>query len=146
MNQGSMNQDSMNQGSGPVATQPRDSLITTAHVVYGLHAVSVLIGATSIATVVGAFVFGLPSIVAVIINYAMQSEAKGTFLESHFRWQIRTFWFAALWALVAMMLFITIIGIVAAWIVALGVGLWVIYRIARGWVALANREPMIIVN
>ena len=141
-----MNQDSMNQDTGPVATQPSDSLITTVHVVYGLHAVSVLIGATSIATVVGAFVFGLPSIVAVIINYAMQSEAKGTFLESHFRWQIRTFWFAALWALVAMMLFITIIGIVVAWIVALGVGLWVIYRIARGWVALANREPMIIVN
>ena len=146
MNQDSMNQDSMNQGSGPVATLPSDSLITTVHVVYGLHAVSVLIGATSIATVVGAFVFGLPSIVAVIINYAMQSEAKGTFLESHFRWQIRTFWFAALWALVAMMLFITIIGIVVAWFVALGVGLWVIYRIARGWVALANRQPMIIVN
>ena len=141
-----MNGDSMNQDAGPLSTQPSDALITTVHVVYGLHAVSVLIGATSIATVVGAFVFGLPSIVAVIINYAMQSEAKGTFLESHFRWQIRTFWFAALWALVAMMLFITIIGIVVAWVVALGVGLWVIYRIARGWVALANREPMIIAN
>lgn len=146
MNQDNMNQDSINQDTGPLATQPSDTLITTAHVVYGLHAVSVLIGASSIATVVGAFVFGIPSIVDVIINYAMQSEAKGTFLESHFRWQIRTFWFAALWALVALMLFITIIGIVVAWIVALGVGLWVIYRIARGWVALANREPMIIAN
>jgi uncharacterized membrane protein len=146
MNQDNMNQDSVNQDAGPLATPPSDSLITTAHVVYGLHAVSVLIGATSIATVVGAFVFGIPSIVAVIINYAMQSEAKGTFLESHFRWQIRTFWFAALWALVAIMLFVTIIGIVVAWVVALGVGLWVIYRIARGWVALANREPMIIAD
>lgn len=140
----------MNQDTGPVAAQPRDSLITTAHVVYGLHALSVLIGATSIATVVGAFVFGIPSIVAVIINYATQSEAKGTFLESHFRWQIRTFWFAALWALVALILFITlfitIVGILVTWFVALGVGLWVIYRIARGWVALANREPMIIVD
>ena len=146
MNQNSMNQDGINQDTGPLTRQPSDSLITTAHVVYGLHAVSVLIGATSIATVVGAFVFGIPSIVAVIINYAMQSEAKGTFVESHFRWQIRTFWFAALWALVAMMLFITIIGILAAWIVALGAGLWVIYRIARGWVALANREPIIIAS
>ena len=146
MNQDSNDQDSINQDAGPLAKQPSDSLITTTHVVYGLHAVSVLIGASSIATVVGAFVFGIPSIVAVIINYAMQSEAKGTFLESHFRWQIRTFWFAALWALVAMMLFITIIGIVVAYIVALGVGLWVIYRIARGWVALANREPMIFAN
>jgi uncharacterized membrane protein len=134
----------MNQATNPVSTQPSDSLVTTVHVVYGLHALSVLIGATSIATIVGAFVFGIPSIIAVIINYAMQSDARGTYLESHFRWQIRTFWFAALWALVAMLLFITIIGIVVAWILALGVGLWVIYRIARGWVALANREPMII--
>lgn len=136
----------MGQDTNPVATQPSDSLIATVHVVYGLHALSVLIGATSIATIVGAFVFGIPSIIAVIINYATQSEARGTFLESHYRWQIRTFWFAAMWAVVAMLLFITIIGIVAAWIVALGVGLWVIYRIARGWVALANREPMIFVN
>ena len=134
----------MNQDTNPVVTQPSDALITTVHVVYGLHALSVLIGATSIATIVGAFVFGIPSIIAVIINYAMQSDARNTFLESHFRWQIRTFWFAALWAVVAMLLFITIIGIIAAWIVALGVGLWVIYRIARGWVALANREAIII--
>ena len=134
----------MNQNTHPVATGPSDSLITTVHVVYGLHAMSVLIGATSIATIIGAFVFGIPSIIAVIINYAMQSDARGTYLESHFRWQIRTFWFAALWGLVAMMLFITIIGIVVAWFVALGAGLWVIYRIARGWVALTNREAIII--
>ncbi len=134
----------MNPDINPQAARPSDSLITTVHVVYGLHALSVLIGATSIATIIGAFVFGIPSIIAVIINYAMQSEARGTFLESHFRWQIRTFWFAALWAVVALMLFITIIGIVAAWFVAIGVGLWVIYRIARGWVALSNREAMII--
>ena len=134
----------MNQDTNPLSNQPSDSLVTTVHVVYGLHALSVLIGATSVATIVGAFVFGIPSIIAVIINYAMQSDARGTYLESHFRWQIRTFWFAALWALVALLLFVTIIGIVVAWIVALGVGLWVIYRIARGWVALANHEPMII--
>ena len=134
----------MSEQTNPVTSQPSDSLITTVHVVYGLHALSVLIGATSIATIVGAFVFGIPSIIAVIINYTTQSEARGTFLASHYRWQIRTFWFAAMWAVVAMLLFITIIGIVAAWFVALGVGLWVIYRIARGWVALTNREPMII--
>jgi uncharacterized membrane protein len=90
--------------------RPSDSLVTTAHVVYGLHALSVLIGASSIATIVGAFVFGIPSIIAVIINYAMQSEARGTFLESHFRWQIRTFWFAALWSLVSILLFGRAVG------------------------------------
>jgi uncharacterized membrane protein len=124
--------------------RPSDSLVTTAHVVYGLHALSVLIGASSIATIVGAFVFGIPSIIAVIINYAMQSEARGTFLESHFRWQIRTFWFAALWSLVSILLFISIVGIPFSWLLIVAVGLWVIYRIARGWVALANREPLTI--
>ena len=136
----------MNQHASPVVMQPRDSLITTVHVVYGLHALSVLIGASSIATIIGAFIFGIPSIIAVIINYAMQSDARGTYLESHFRWQIRTFWFTALWGLVTVMLFITLIGIVLAWIVAIGTGLWVIYRIARGWVALANRESIDILS
>ena len=134
----------MNDNTVPATNRPADSLVTTAHVVYGLHALSVLIGASSIATIVGAFVFGIPSIIAVIINYAMQSDARGTFLESHFRWQIPTFWFAALWTLIAVMMFFTFIGIPFAWALVVGVGLWVIYRIARGWVALANREPLVI--
>lgn len=134
----------MIETTAPDTRRPSDSLVTTAHVVYGLHALSVLIGASSIATIVGAFVFGIPSIIAVIINYAMQSEARGTFLESHFRWQIRTFWFAALWSLVSILLFISIVGIPFSWLLIVGVGLWVVYRIARGWVALASREPLII--
>ena len=132
----------MSEETMPAPAQPRESLVTTVHVVYGLHTLSVLIGATSFATIVGAFVFGLPSIIAVIINYAMQSDARGTFLESHFRWQIRTFWFAALWTMMALLLFLTIIGIPAAWLLVVGVGLWVVYRIARGWLALLNREPL----
>ncbi len=134
----------MNETTVPDTRRPSDSLVTTVHVVYGLHALSVLIGASSIATIVGAYVFGIPSIIAVIINYAMQSDARGTFLESHFRWQIRTFWFAALWSLVSILLFISIVGIPFSWLLIVGVGLWVVYRIARGWVALANREPLII--
>jgi len=134
----------VNDSNAPETPRPPDSLVTTTHVVYALHALSVLIGATSIATIVGAFIFGIPSIVAVIINYAMQSDARGTFLESHFRWQIRTFWFAALWAVIALMMFVTLVGIPFAWVLIVGVGLWVIYRIARGWLALANREALVI--
>jgi len=133
----------VNDAPAPNTGRPADSLVATTHVIYGLHALSVLIGATSVATIVGAFVFGIPSIIAVIINYAMQSEARGTFLESHFRWQIRTFWFAALWILISLLLFISIIGIPFSWILVIAVGLWVIYRIARGWVALASREPLV---
>ena len=134
----------MNAGSAQNAGQPSESLVTTTHVIYGLHALSVLIGASGIVNIIGAFVFGIPSIIAVIMNYAMQSEARGTFLESHFRWQIRTFWFAAGWILVSWMLFLTIIGIPFSWALVIVAGLWVIYRIARGWVALASREPLVI--
>lgn len=123
-------------------TQPRDSVISTAHAVYALHSLSVLIGATSIITIAGAFVFGIPSIIAVIVNYANRSNAQGTWVESHFRWQIRTFWFALLWAMVAGFFFVTIIGFFIGWIVAIIAGLWVLYRIIRGWIALANRDPV----
>jgi uncharacterized membrane protein len=124
------------------AAQPRDSTVTMAHVVYALHTASVLICATSIVTIAGAFVFGIPSIVAVILNYATRSNARDTWIESHYRWQIRTFWFALMWSLIAMLLFITLIGIPLAWLLAIFTGLWVIYRIIRGWIALANREPV----
>ena len=73
---------------------PDASLITTTHVTYALHALGLAIGAFGASTVIGSFVFGWPSIIAVIINYVKRGEARGTWLESHFTWQIRTFWFA----------------------------------------------------
>ena len=109
---------------------------------YALHALSILIGVTTAATIVGAFVFGLPSIIAVIINYVKRGEARGTFLESHFRWQIRTFWFALLWCVIGGMLFITLVGIPLAIGVFFGAGVWAIYRITRGWLALRDGKPM----
>ena len=124
------------------ATEPTPDLVTTAHLVYALHGLSILIGVTTAATVVGAFVFGLPSIVAVVINYVKRGEARGTFLESHFRWQIRTFWFAALWCVVGGLLFLTLVGIPLAFAVFFGAGLWAIYRVVRGWLALRDRRPM----
>jgi uncharacterized membrane protein len=122
--------------------EPEPGLITAAHLVYALHALSLLIGLTTAATIVGAFVFGVPSIIAVVINYARRGEARGTFLESHFRWQIRTFWFAFLWCVIAGLLFFTLVGIPLALGVLFGTGVWVIYRIARGWLALRDRKPM----
>jgi uncharacterized membrane protein len=125
-----------------VAVEPAPSLVTVTHLVYGLHALSLLIGVTTAATIVGAFVFGVPSIIAVIINYVKRGEARGTFLESHFRWQIRTFWFAFLWNVIGAALFATFVGIPLAVGVWLATGVWAIYRIARGWLALRDRKPM----
>jgi uncharacterized membrane protein len=120
----------------------RSSLSTLTHVIYGLHSLSVLIGITSAVTIVGAFVFGWPSIVAVILNYAKRDEARGTWLESHFRWQIRTFWFGLLWCAIGAVLVLTVIGIPLAAVVFVAAGLWVIYRIVRGWLALGEGKPL----
>ena len=121
---------------------PAPSLVTVTHLVYALHALSLLIGVTTAATIIGAFVFGVPSIIAVVINYVKRSEARGTFLESHFRWQIRTFWFAFLWCVIGGMLFVTLVGIPLAIGVFFAAGVWAIYRITRGWLALRDRKPM----
>jgi len=126
--------------------EPDPSLVTITHVTYALHALGLAIGAFGASTVVGAFVFGWPSIIAVIINYVKRGEARGTWLESHFRWQIRTFWFALLWvivvAIVGGLLTIVVIGF-AIWVIGLFIlGLWAIYRIARGWLRLSDRRPM----
>ena len=125
-----------------IDANPTPSLVNTTHLIYALHALSLVIGITTAATIIGAFVFGLPSIIAVIINYLKRDEVRGTFLESHFRWQIRTFWFGLLWCLIGGFVFITFIGIPIALMIFVGAGVWVIYRITRGWLALRDRKPM----
>ena len=120
----------------------RPSLVQLTHIIYGLHAAAVLVGVTSAATVAGGFVFGLPSLIAVFLNYLKRSDVNGTWLESHFRWQIRTFWFTFLWLIVYGLLIITIIGIPIAWIMIAMLGLWVGYRVIRGWVALGDGKTV----
>lgn len=126
----------------PVLAAADDGLIAWTHVIYGLHAASVLIGITSAAFIVTAFVFGVPSIVAVILNYLKRAEARGTFLESHFSWQIRTFWYTLLWCAIGGLLFVTVVGALVAIPLFIVVGLWVIYRVIRGWLALKDRKPV----
>jgi uncharacterized membrane protein len=138
--------DNLNSGAAGVTPNADEALISYTHVIYGLHAFSVLIGITTGATVVGYFICGIPSIVAVIMNYARRGETQGTFLESHFRWQIRTFWFAVLWSLfiwaVTLPLWLVVIGIGMTFIGFGILGIWIIYRVLRGWLALRDRRPM----
>jgi uncharacterized membrane protein len=140
----------MLDSSNPSVTVPvrevDPSLVSYTNVIYALHSLSVLIGLTSPVTVVGSFVFGIPSIIAVIMNYARQAEARGTYLESHFSWQIRTFWFAVLWGLVifgvSLVLMLILIGFVTLPAGLALLGVWVIYRVIRGWLALRDRRPV----
>jgi uncharacterized membrane protein len=120
------------------------SLVSWTTAIYALHAFSLLTGILGAASVVGAFLTGWPSIIAVILNYVKRSEARGTWLESHFRWQIRTFWFGLLWIVLCVLFIVGTlgIGILIAWLPMGLVGLWFIYRIVRGWMALSHDRPM----
>jgi uncharacterized membrane protein len=134
------------QTTTPVVQASDPSLVTYTHVIYALHTLSVIIGLTSAATIVGAFIFGVPSIIAVIMNYARISATRGTHLESHFRWQIRTFWYALLWVLVvsavSLVLMVILVGFLTWPLGFVLVGIWVVYRVARGWLALKDGRPM----
>jgi uncharacterized membrane protein len=128
-------------GFGPLEST---SLYRWTQLIYALHAFSLLTGIIGAATVVGAFLTGWPSIIAVILNYVKRGEARGTWLESHFRWQIRTFWFGLLWvSLCFFFILITLgVGVLIAWLPLAIVGIWFVYRVVRGWLALRDHRPI----
>lgn len=101
-----------------------NNLKTVATVVYALQAVG--------------FFIGLTWIVAVVIDYVKRDDARGTWLESHFAWQIRTFWWGLLWAVIGVILFVVVIG----WFVLVADAIWIIYRIVKGWLNLAEGKPV----
>jgi uncharacterized membrane protein len=122
--------------------EPPHSALVAAHVVYGLHSFAIGLGVVGSATVIGGFLGSLPSIVAVILSYVKRGDARGSWAESHFRWQIRTFWFALLWLVVATLLIVTLVGAPVGLTMLLVVTLWLIYRVARGWMRLADGQAM----
>ena len=121
---------------------PSANMVTVTHLIYALHAFAVFTGLVGSATIIGSFVASLPSIAAIVLNYWNQAAVRGTWLESHFRWQIRTFWFAVLWVVVAVVMLLTVIGIPLALLVMGLVGLWLLYRVVRGWLALSGQRGM----
>ncbi|HEY0664289.1 MAG TPA: hypothetical protein VGD18_06750 [Thiobacillaceae bacterium] len=111
-------------GSLPADDEKLASLKTLTAVIYALYAFSLF--------------FGISAVAAVVLNYIKREDAQGTWLESHFSWQIRTFWWALLWAIVGAITWIILIG----WLVWGVAGVWYIYRIAKGWLNLYDDKPM----
>lgn len=118
------------------------STLVAAHVVYGLHAVAIVLGIVGTSTVIGGFVGSVPSIIAVIISYVKRGNARGSWLASHYRWQIRTFWFALLWLVIAVLMIVSLLGAPIGLGVLVIVTIWLVYRIARGWLRLLNKQTM----
>ncbi len=122
------------------------TLVRYTHWMYALHAASALIGMLTSAFIAVAFLFGVPSIIAVVMNYLRRDDARGTWLESHFSWQLRTFWFALFWVTVIFLfslpLFLVLVGFLTFPVGIIIVGIWVIYRVARGWLKLKDGQPV----
>jgi len=130
--------------SVPQAVGADRSLVNWTTLIYALHAFSLLTGILGTATVIGAFLTGWPSIIAVILNYVKRGETTGTWLESHFRWQIRTFWYGVLWVgLCGVLVVLTLgLGLLVVWVPLALVTIWFVYRIVRGWSRLGARRRM----
>ncbi|MEM7400436.1 MAG: hypothetical protein AAF304_00640 [Pseudomonadota bacterium] len=79
---------------------------------------------------------GFTPLIALVINYFKKSDVKGSILESHFRWQIRTFWWGLLWFCIAAFCIFTIILIPVGWLISAGLFIWWVYRIVKGWLRL----------
>lgn len=84
------------------------------------------------------FFLGITYFIAAILDYVKLDDARGTWLESHFRWQIRTFWYGLLWFALGGLTFLVGIG----WLILFGAALWLIYRILKGWLNLNDGKPM----
>jgi uncharacterized membrane protein len=96
-------------------------------IIYGLYAASLLVGVTCI--------------VAIIFNYVKKDDVVGTIYESHFRWQIRTFWFSLLYSVIGALTAVVIVGFFV-----LGFAfIWFVYRIVKGWLRLSEGKPMYVV-
>ena len=84
------------------------------------------------------FFVGLTWIVAVVVNYVKRDDVRGTWLESHFSWQIRTFWWGLLWGVIGGVLLLVLVG----YVVLVADTVWIIYRIVKGWLRLAERREI----
>lgn len=123
--------------------KPDNSTVLIMYVVYALHFFSALNGVLSPAFIVTAFLTGWPSIIAVVLSYIFRNNAYGSYLESHFSWMISTFWYAVLWLVIAGALMLTFFGIPVAILMMIITGLWVLYRIFRGFSQLLDSRPVV---
>ncbi len=131
-----------NDNGGVIRPENDSGMRAWCQVMYALHAFSAIGGLLTSASIIGSFLTGWPSIIAIIINFLTRGSVRGTWLESHWRWQLRTFWFAVAWSLAAIVLTLTLIGIPLALIIVAVLSTWILYRVMRGWLAVPAQRAM----
>ncbi len=108
----------------PVADEVIQKTKNVALVVYVLYALS--------------FLYGITAIAGVVIAYVKRDDVRGTWLESHFAWQIRTFWWGIAWTVVGVVLALVGVG----FLILLAVWIWAIYRVVKGWLRLNDAREV----
>ncbi len=103
---------------------PSEGMVNLTHFIYGLQAFG--------------FVLPLTYVAAVIINYIKIDDLRGTWLESHFRWQMRTFWWGLLWTVLGSITALIVVG----YYILLANAIWLLYRIIKGWLRLSEKKEM----
>jgi uncharacterized membrane protein len=125
---------------------PSQSLISMTLVVYALFGVAAVAGLASSGFPLIAPLMGIVGIIAIILAYVKRGDAAGTWLASHYRWLIRTFWFSLLWgcvgAIIFVLLAIILIGLVVGYVIWVATTIWVIYRLIRGYVLFKDSQPV----
>jgi uncharacterized membrane protein len=116
----------MQENRQATASLPTEkNLRKLAMLVYALQAASLFTGSLTL-------------FAGVIINYVRREDVRGSWIESHFRWQTRTFWYSLVWMVIGGVTVIFLIG----WAILLAISIWMIYRIVKGWVYLSENRPM----
>jgi uncharacterized membrane protein len=130
----------------PASAVPSPSLISMTLLVYALFGVAAVVGLVSSGFPLIAPLTGIVGIVAIILAYVKRGEATGTWLESHYRWLIRTFWFSLLWgaigAVIFVLLLIIVIGVFIGYLIWVATTIWVLYRLVRGYMLFNESKPI----
>jgi uncharacterized membrane protein len=130
----------------PASATPSSSLISTTLLVYALFGIAAVVGLVSSGFPLAAPLMGIVGIVGVIVAYVKRGEATSTWLESHYRWLIRTFWFSLLWgaigAVVFVLLAIILIGLFIGYLIWVATTIWVLYRLVRGYMLFNESKPV----
>jgi uncharacterized membrane protein len=134
------------QAPQPSPGTPAASLVSTTLIIYGLYGLAAIVALAAHGFPPIAPLGGIMGIVAIIMAHVKRGEATGTWLASHYRWLIRTFWFSVLWGVIGgiifVVLFIILVGIVVAYAIWIATTIWVLYRLIRGYLLFKESQPV----
>ena len=122
--------------------ESRQPPVNATLIVYALFAIAAIAGIVGHGLLVGAPLFTIIGIIGVVIAYVSRNDARGTWLESHVGWLIRTFWWSLLWTMIGWIFAVPVIGIPVAWVVWVATTIWVLYRVVKGYLRFHQSQPV----